>query len=254
MKRIAGLILLSVLIALPFNVDGQLWKLRRYEGSLGISATNNYFDIGKSSPNPLLGFKTIMLGTTRPSFSFGARYKINGDMALKLNMTYGYLFARDAGGLDWREYTLGLTIFEPSVQFEYYLLTEGRTFSTAALFNRRGMLNNYNKLYAYVFGGLGGSIFSPRDYEGLDEHAYFTEFQKFALVLPVGIGIKYSIDSQWSLGIEYGRRFTFTDKIDALDTNFSKRSDIYDFTTISAIYKVRTDRRGRPIFRKPYSR
>lgn len=254
MKRIAGLILLFLLVAIPYIADAQMWKLRRYEATAGITATSFYGDVGASAQNPLLGFRTIMVGSTRPTISLGARYKITGDMAAKLNLSFGMLNGTDGGDLEHRGYSLNLTIFEPSVQFEYYLLSEGKTFSTAALFNRRGMLNNYSKVYVYVFGGIGGPLFFPGKYDGVTLHPYFDEFQKFALVIPVGAGLKYSIDARWSVGFELGRRYTFTDKIDGLDTPTSERNDIYDFATISAIYKVRTDRRGRPIFGNPYRR
>lgn len=257
MKRIAGLILLLILLTLPFSADAQRWKLRRYEGSFGLSATSLFCDVGASSQNPLLGLKTIMIGSTRPSFAVGARYKLSGDMALKLNLNYGFLNGTDGGDLSdiGREYSLNLTIFEPSVQFEYYLLAEGRSFSTAALFNRRGMLNNYSKVYLYLFGGAGGAFFWQGSYEGVDTHPTgFVGFQSSALVFPAGIGLKYSIDSKWSIGFEYGRRFTLTDKIDGLVTPTSERNDIYDFATFSAIYKVRTDRRGRPVFGGGYGR
>lgn len=254
MKRIAGLILFVVIVCLPYNSDAQRWKLRRYEASLGITATSFYGDVGSSFDKSWLGFKTIMIGTTRPTLSFGARYRITSDMAAKLNLSYGFMNATDGGRLEDRGFKLNLTIFEPSVQFEYYLLGEGTSFTTAALFNRRGMLNNYSKVYLYAFGGVGGSLFWPGKLEGVTTHKYFDEFQKFALVLPVGLGVKYSIDAQWSFGFEYGRRFTLTDKIDGLDTPTSARNDIYDFATFSAIYKVRTDRRGRPIFRNGYVR
>ena len=256
MKRIAGLILFVIIVTLPYNAEAQRWKLRRYEATVGLTAASYYGDVGASSANPLLGIKTVMLGSTRPILTLGARYKITGNTAVKLNLSGGWLNGKDGGDLgEYRDYSLNMTIFEPSVQFEYYLMGEGRSFSSAALFNRRGMLNNYSKVYLYAFGGVGGTFFWPKEKTStIIQHREFQEFKKFALVLPIGLGLKYSISPALSVGFEYGPRFTFTDKIDGMYHEYSQYNDRYDFATFSAMYKVRTDRRGRPMFRYGFRR
>jgi len=256
MKKYAGLFILTIFLFVTFNVDAQRWKLRRYEIGFGLAATNFYSDVGKSveDPNFLNSFSTIQLISTRPTMTASFRYKIAGDMAARLNMSFGWLHGRDGGNLEQREYVMTTTIFEPSVVFEYYLLPEGRSFSSAALFNRRGMVNNYSKAYVYIFGGVGGGIYSAKAKEGIDFDDRFTPGTGFAAVFPIGIGLKYSVDSQWSVGFEFGRRFTLSDKLDGITTQTSKNNDIYDFAVFKAIYKVRTDRRGRPIFNSGYRR
>jgi hypothetical protein len=256
MKKTAGLVLLLVFFATTLSVDAQRWKLRRYEISLGPAATNFYSDVGKSvvDQNFFKSFQTIQLVSTRPSISASLRYKLTGDMAARLNLTYGVLHGRDGGNLENREYAMTTTIFEPSLVFEYYLLPEGRPFSSAALFNRRGMINNYSKFYIYLFGGVGGGFYNAKAREGIDFDPRFEPGSGFAPVFPVGAGLKYTVDAVWSIGFEFGRRFSLTDKLDGITTQFSNSNDIYDFAVISAIYKVRTDRAGRPIFRSGYRR
>jgi len=256
MKKIAGLSLVIILISVSLSVDAQRWKLRRYEISLGLAATNFYSDVGKSvsDQNLLNSFSTIQLVTTRPSISAGFRYKLAGDMAARFNLAYGFLHGMDGGNLETREYVMTTTIFEPSLLFEYYLLSEGRSFSSAALFNHRGMINNYSKLYLYLFGGAGGGIYNAKAKEGIDIDPRFEPGAGFIPVFPVGAGMKFSIDSKWSFGFEFGRRFTISDKLDGITTKTSKSNDIYDFAVFKAIYKVRTDRRGRPIFSTGYRR
>ena len=39
-------------------------------------------------------------------------------------------------------------------------------------------------------------------------------YSRFQIAIPFGVGIKYAIDQNWSIGIEYGLRKTFTDYID----------------------------------------
>ncbi len=254
MKKTAGLFLVLVFLSFSVSVEAQRWKLRRYEASFGIAATNFYSDVGKSitDQNLLNSFKTVQLQTTRPGFVFDVRYKLAGDMAVKLNFAYGFLHGKDAGNLDAREYVMSTTIFEPSLLFEYYLLPEGRSMSSAALFNRRGMVNNYSRFYIYLFGGAGGAYYNAKAKENIEFDPRFTAASGFVPVFPAGAGVKYSIDAQWSIGFEYGRRFTLTDNLDGITTEFSQNNDIYDFAVFKAIYKVRTDRRGRPLLRYGY--
>lgn len=255
MCKKAKLFIMLLMLIVPMISHAQRWKLRRYEPYIGIGTTSFYGDIGgTSSTNTAMGFKDIQLQYSRPSFVLGFRYKLESDMALKFNLVYGFVAANDAGSRnDARNYAFTSTIFEPSLQFEYYLLSEGRGLSSTALFNKRGMVNNYSRLYIYLYGGLGGVFFDPKPLEDL-EAVFKDDFNKFGAVFPVGLGIKYSIDANWSLGLELGRRFTTTDYIDGYTSKFSDHKDTYYIGTFNAIYKIRTDRRGRPLLRSGYYR
>lgn len=112
------------------------------------------------------------------------------------------------------------------------------------------MINNYSKIYVYLFGGIGGVIGNPKLKDGAGTIITPNNFSKFGIAFPVGAGLKYTIDSKWSLGLEFGRRFTTTDYIDGYTSKYSKHNDLYDFGMLSAIYKIQTDRRGLPILGK----
>jgi hypothetical protein len=253
MKNKYLLIIFFLLTVFTVSSYGQKWKLRRYEAAFHIGTSNFYGDIGPSSNTETGLFKDVQLQYTRPSFGLGIRYKLTGDMNLKMNLIYGFVKGSDLNSLNWgeghRSYSFTSTIFEPSVQFEYYLIPESRSNASAALFNRRGMVNNYSKVYLYVFGGVGGAFANPyiKDSTGIIIPPA-KPFSKVGVVFPVGIGLKYTIDAKWSLGFEFGRRWTTTDFIDGLKPPSSQHNDIYDFGMFSAIYKVKTDRRGRPVF------
>ncbi|MCK4921946.1 MAG: hypothetical protein KAS71_12935 [Bacteroidales bacterium] len=251
MKRIAGLILIILLLCMPFKADAQKWKLRRYEANLGVALNNFYGDVGRPiPPGVFLGsLATVKAFDTRPSINFGVRYKLNGAMSLKMDLFYGVISGKDGGDLKERGYSFSSTIFEPAFKFEYYLIPEGRAVSTAALFSRIGMANSYAKINIYLFGGAGGAITTPKGFNGLEDRAEFQNLTNFGLVFPFGIGGKYAIDALWSIGFEYGRRYTLTDKIDGFESAFSSSNDMYEIASFSAIYKIKTDRRGRPVLR-----
>jgi len=61
-----------------------------------------------------------------------------------------------------------------------------------------------------------------------------------------------SIDPRWSVGLELGYQFTLSDKLDGYEPVFSNYNDSYYLLTLKAIYRVRNNRYGRPIFNKYY--
>jgi hypothetical protein len=245
-----------ILFFIPISSYGQKWKRYRYEATFGIGTAHAYGDIGGSADlNNALGFKDIKIKYSRPSFGVGARFKIRGDMAVKMNLNYGFVSGNDEGSINGtvdynRFYSFSSTIFEPSFQFEYYLLPENKSSGSSASFNRRGMLNNYSKVYIYLFGGIGGVFSNPKLKDKDGDNITMDNFSKFGIAFPIGAGIKYTIDSRWSLGFEFGRRFTTTDYIDGYTSELSEHKDIYDFGMFSAIYRIKSDRRGLPIIGK----
>ena len=241
---------LAILFIIPLSVEAQNWKLRRYEITGGIGTTNFFGDIGGTEDlDNLAGFKDIQLRYTRPSFAFGARYRITGNMAVKLNLISGITSGDDTTSRnEARRFAFNSTIFEPSLQFEYYVIPESVR-ASSALFTHRGMINSFSRINIYLFGGLGAAFFSPTPKR--DFIPVFTDnFSKFGLVFPIGVGLKYPISSRLALGLELGRRFTTTDYIDGYKSVHSKHNDTYYFGVFNVIYKIRTDRRGFPILRR----
>jgi OOP family OmpA-OmpF porin len=253
LKRVLVCLIFLVLF-LTNSSYAQQWKLRPYEATLGLGTTNFYGDIGGTSDvNNALGFKDIQFQYTRPSVALGMRYKLASDMAVRMNLIYAVAAGNDLKSRnDARNFAFRTTIFEPSFQFEYYIIPEGRSLASPAMFNRRGMINNYSKIYVYVFGGIGGVLFKTKPLEDFEDR-YVDNFSNFGLVFPVGAGLKFTIDTRWSMGFEFGRRYTTTDYIDGYTSPFSDHKDIYDFAVVNAILKIKADRRGRPMFRRSFS-
>ncbi len=64
----------------------------------------------------------------------------------------------------------------------------------------------------YLFAGIGGALLR------VDNPFTPTEYMPVLLV-PFGLGFKYTLSYNWNLGLEFGTRLTFSDKIDALIDN-----------------------------------
>lgn len=247
-------LIVVILFLIPFSGYSQKWKLTRYEATLGIGPTNYFGDIGGSADkNNWFGIKDISLLGSRPSIYAAARYKIQENMAVKVNLDFIFLGGHDANSINSsRNYSFNTIGLEHSAQFEYSFFTEDRHKYSFALFNRRGMVNNFSKFNFYAYLGLGGLVYKPffspstlpsktSSYEFLN-----TSFQ-YTGIIPAGIGLKYIYNNYYSFNIEFGYRYVMTDYLDGFTTKYSKYNDIYYSTSFSVVYRIRTDRRGYPM-------
>jgi hypothetical protein len=250
-----------LLFIITNSTEAQRWKSKRYEAYFGAGTSQHYGDIGGTlSKDNAYGFKDIQLRFTRPSISFGARYKLTGAMAVKLNFGIGFIAGNDINSKNelTRNYSFKATLFESTLQYEYYIISEGRGTSSSAMYNKRGMVNDFFNINLYLLAGVGGVYSRSTVYDSngsvmiRDIYSKFTgdKYPKFGLAFPVGIGVKYIWSPYWSFGAEFGRRFTTADYLDGYSSIYSTHNDVYDFLTFSAIYKIPSDRRGLPILGK----
>ena len=227
-----------------------MWKLRRYEALFGVGFCNYFGDIGgATSSDNWFGIKDISIKHTRPSAYIGARFKIRTNVAVKLNLMYGYIAGDDANSKNNdRGFSFYSRIFEPSFQAEYSLISEEQRKRSNAMFNKRGMMNNYSQINLYLYAGIGGVFFNPQVNDAMQAGPFYdSEHSKAGIVIPAGIGLKYVISQQWSIGAEFGVRWTTTDYLDGYSSQWSKANDLYYFGHIHGIYRIRTSKDGYPV-------
>jgi hypothetical protein len=242
------IIILTVLISITLPDFAQRWKLKRYEAIFGLGAINLLTDLGVSSAESILyGFRVDF---SRPNLYGGVRYKFSQTVSGKFSLVSGIGHSHDItntrveGTEGFKSNTF---LVEPSITAEYYFKKEEKRYRSAAVFNRRGMVNNYSLLSAYFYGGLGGVYFnSSFDFEPRPQD----EIKKsgLTLVIPVGIGAKYVISDKWIFGYEIGPRLVFSDFLEGYTTNTSKHNDAYWVTSFYLAYKLKTSRRNLPLF------
>ncbi len=245
-----------ITLLLLTSLDGysQRWKLQRYEAELYVGAVMFHGDIGLANKGFLNNFNGM-----RPSFGFKPSFKINQDFVVSLDLAYMMYGGKDeVGSTHSRNYSFNSQAFQHVVRAEYYLIGESRTFVSGAVYNRKGMVNSYNKLYQYFFVGVGG-LLSKATVKDLDNNGEeplwnpgYNNNSNYALVIPLGAGVKWSIDPRWSIGAEVGYQFVTSDYLDGYASEFSNYNDSYFLASVRAIYKIRNDRRGVPIFKKLY--
>ena len=242
----------AFVLCIVLTANAQKWKLKRIEGILGIGTTNVYSDLG-GNPNAssILFIQDITFKSTRPSIYGGLRYRIAPNSSVKLSLIYGYSKTADYSGSrnEQRGFSSTTQLVEVSGNYEYYFLPEQRRLRSAAIFNRRGMINDYSSLGAYVFAGMGATIFKPDLV--LDETRPGDEYKNnvgVTMAIPIGVGFKYIISDKWVFGYEIGYRQTFSDFLDGFESPSSKRPDVYWISTFNLSYRIATSRRGLPIF------
>jgi hypothetical protein len=233
--------------------QSQRWRLTRFEVSAGIGTSYTQTDIG-GYKNILESYKGIDILGTRPSFFFGARYKLTEKIATKVNFSIAWLSGRDAlGDYPNRRFSFETFMFEPTARLEYFLLREhviGPRYSIMDL--RGGIRNRYYVINVYLFLGAGGAYIIPFVNEKIKaDRRYHSDYGHFILVIPTGIGVRYLLTRQTLLNLEFAGQYAFSDYIDGFNSKYPKTSanDFYFFANLNFVYKFRTNIKGLPVFK-----
>ncbi|MBN1118911.1 MAG: hypothetical protein JXA77_17000 [Bacteroidales bacterium] len=233
------------------SLFGQRWKLKRYEVGLGVGTTQIFGDIGGSADESnWFGIKDIKFDETKLSYAGNIRYKINPYFTVKTNLIYGFGEGSDVGTRNDRGRGYHTKMFEASGIFEYYFLREDKGYRSAAMYNKRGMLNNYSSTAAYVFVGFGANMSNTVHADTMPIIGGYDLYKakNTAPVIPFGIGIKYIIDESIYVNADFGYRVALNDYVEGYKTLASKYPDVYYFFTVSVNYRLKTSRRNIPAF------
>lgn len=166
----------------------------------------------------------------RPAGSLFFRYNATRSLSLRLSLALGGVGADDKYASDPYQRARGdyfrNSVHEATVDAQYN-------------FRNYKLLRNVKNWTPYVFGGLGlmsyGKIGNSSNESGLTNK----------LMFPLGVGVKYEIKRPWSIGFEFGTRFTSTDYLDGLGftdgtTNRlgqgTPQKDQYTYTAITLSY------------------
>jgi len=211
MKKLkVSLVMIFVLFSLEKSMSQSI------ELGLMLGASNYYGDLSNNS---------VMLSQTHPSASIIGRYNFDDRWAVKGNIGYGRISGADSLGSSAYRKARNLSfysdIYEISVQVEYNLVKNSRF---------------KDKLIPYVFAGIGVFNFNPKaklhdtiyelqplGTEGQGTTLY-NDRQKYALTtvcIPVGFGLKKKVGERFTVGIDIGVRFTFTDYLDDVSGTYA---------------------------------
>lgn len=232
-------IVLLIFLIIPLVGFSQKWKLARTEILGGIGTANYFGDIGGSVNADALWISDLDIMSTRPNITVGLRYRLMDRFSVRGNLTYARFSGTDVGSVnEGRNYSFSTNLYELNAYAEYSLIPEKQM--VKYWINIRDGLRKFNaSINVYVFAGIGVSYFKPTALDNLIGSTRFIDDKNIAIVLPLGVGIKYPISPLNNIGFEIGGRFTSTDYIDGFKPDLSESNDMYYFSLISVTHKIK---------------
>ncbi len=233
MKKSVLVIVALLMFGAISNVSfGQKWKKNRMYATAHLGATNFLGDLGGSSDIGSFGLKDVDIQSTRAAIGGGFSYRIYERLNVKSNLYFGLIGGDDSWtgqiNRNVRNLHFRSILVELSAQAEVYLTLQ----NTGKNWGRRR--TNRMPVTSYLFAGVGGVYFNPKakytDGKWYELQPLHTEgqglvdtrkaYSRIALAIPFGIGLKYDINRKFSLGFEYGIRWTNTDYMDDVSTTY----------------------------------
>lgn len=232
LKRFTISLALTLVAVMP--AVAQQWMYLRNEVYAGLGASNFLGELGGANDVGSDGLKDLEFNMTRPTVAVGYRFIVNPSFALRATFTQGFVGGDDAltqelyrnnRNLNFKtgisELTANVEFYPFGERFEHIYHTRGA----------RGRKNRY--LSPYVTAGVGAFYFNPKGRyqgswykleplrtEGQGLAGGPSRYKRIAFCFPVGVGVKYSIDRNWSVGFEMAGRKTTTDYIDDVSGSY----------------------------------
>jgi hypothetical protein len=250
MKRSVIFILLFFLL-IPYS-EAQLWKMKKFEFTLGAGPSMFFGDIGGFSRDKnLIGFRDMSISQTRFDLNLNLKYRITQKINARVSLTYGLLHASDQrGSNEERGFEASISIIEPALIGEYYfiknraessyLFSKGRVEGS----DRVGLLRS---LDFYLFAGIGGIKYFVSGNDKLVDYGMKTS--GYASVIPVGLGTTLVYSPNINFGVEFGGRYAFSDNLDGYSSQYSNSNDVYYFFNLTITVKMKTGANGLPSLR-----
>lgn len=231
---------------------GQSWKFYRSEFKFGLGASNFLGELGGANQIGTNGIKDFEFSLTRPSFEAAYAYMITPYFKARINGIYGRLKGDDALTKEIYRNNRNLHFRSPIVELsgliEWYPFSE----KIAHLYRLKGASGKKSSLLSpYFVAGIAGFWFNPRAKspttgkwvslkplctEGQGLPGGPKPYKTISVSIPMGIGIKYAMNKNWSIGFEITGRMTFTDYIDDVSGTYYNNTDIQNSKGAEAAY------------------
>lgn len=205
------------------------WQLRdRYFSFYGGTGWTGYF-------GDLTHDKPVSNGLS--NFSFGVEARLYYKLSARAQYSYYRIEGSDTNAEDSSSYRQRNLSFrsknhEWSLQAVYYFYKYG------------GKYHKRRTYEPYIYTGIGQTFYKPEaQYNGTwyDLRSLQTEqetYNKSALIIPVGLGVKMRINEFINLGVDLGYRYALTKHLDDVAGNYA---DTYERGTIEGFLSNRSD-------------
>ncbi len=218
----------------------QTWKYVRNEFSIGVGSSNFFGELGGAKGDAKHDFRDLRLSTSRPVLSLGYKYMLNPIVSFKASFNTAYLSGDDASTKNEvrknRNLSFRTGIWELALGFEVYPFSE----TVTKRYKIRGVGGKKSfSLSPYMSFGVGFAYFQPKakldgtwhklqplGTEGQGLAGRPDKYDRYTMTIPLGVGLKYTIDENWSIGFELSVRFTLTDYLDDVSTSYYLKDEI----------------------------
>ena len=242
------------------------FRRKRHEINFGAGASSCLTDLGGRDAVGSGFLWDIDIAKTSYVANFSYIYNLTNKIGLRTNLAYLKVSGDDAYAGDFyrnnRRLNFETTIIESSAIIEFNLINA----KTGSRYNLKSPARKYLKqknpigIGLYVFAGFGGFFYEPTGYDRFIDvnnnivgtgdkyklRPLHTEgqgmpdgpigfsngatYSTFATCIPMGFGIKKAFNGVGGIKLEAGYRFTNTDYIDDVSTNY------YDQNILAANY------------------
>lgn len=223
-----------ILLVFAGYANAQAWRYVRHEVQFGVGASNFLGDLGGSKGIGTHGVKDLRAKPTRPTLTAGYKYMITPAFSVRGMFAWGYLSGDDANTKNVirnnRNLSFRSMIGEVSVMAEYYPNGD----RVAPNYKVTGIAGTQSITFIpYFYTGIGMTFFNPKtkfngDWvalqplgtEGQGLAGRPEKYKRYTLCIPIGAGLKYMIDKQWSVSVDMSLRYTLSDYIDDVSTSY----------------------------------
>lgn len=227
MKKISYLLVLAFVVLATAVADAQVrfTKKKKYWSVGGSLNAMNYF--GELAPGP--SFPSFAIIRTRPNIGACIIRRFHPRASWRAQMFWGRITGND-NDADMVGYDQGRWIRNLSFRNDIKELSFTGIYD---MFENRGTFQKRPDYTPYAFGGLAIIYTNPRTlYQGswVALQPLKTEgrsYSRLQVVVPMGVGFRYKLAQQWDLAFEIGWRWTFTDYLDDVSSNYVSKEQIY---------------------------
>ncbi|MCB0477155.1 MAG: outer membrane beta-barrel protein [Crocinitomicaceae bacterium] len=223
------------------SYESKFWKRYRHEFRFGIGPATFLGDLGGQIGDGKHFIEDFDIQATRFMFQGGYKYIVHPYFSVRGEITMGMLYGDDKNtknpirqnrNLNFRTF-----LFEFAAMGEFYPLKE----RVSHLYRISGVNSKKKKVIVnpYIFGGIALIAFNPKGElngqwyalqplatEGQELAGRPKKYSRINVAFPLGIGVKFGIDNNWSVGIELSGRYTLSDYMDDVSTSYYDAAEI----------------------------
>lgn len=240
MKKITLILLMFLMIDIISYAQLSQWKRARYEFFGGLGVTNFLGELGGSDQEAATFLKDLELSQTRVGGTLGMKYMLTRDFSVLSAFSFGYVRGDDSKTNNEFRQNRNLHFRSPIVELQgrlQYTIIKDKKGARYNLKKVRGKPGN--NITLDFFAGVAGFWFNPQAQylgkwynlqplgtEGQNYIDTRTPYSRISLALPVGFNVRYIVNRNWSVALDFGPRFTFTDYIDDVSGTYADAEKI----------------------------